>query len=270
MICQKRPFIYAIANQKGGVGKTTTALTLASSLSVLGQNVLLIDLDPQASLTSHLAIEPEMVENSIGSLLISDASDVERFIINKYKIKDGGCIDIIPSNINLAKIESNLSASNGGGLQLKEKLKYLPDYYDYVIIDSSPALSVLLISAIAACDGIIIPVEADYLSVRGVELLIKTIQKVEQALNVKCYYKLLITMFDKRTNSSAKSLNYFKSNYKENSFDGYINVDTKFKDASFVKKPLTYYEAKSRGSMDYLHIAREILSVSAETAQEEE
>ncbi|MHB1680726.1 MAG: ParA family protein [bacterium] len=264
MICKKRPFIYAIANQKGGVGKTTTALTLASSLSVLEQNVLLIDIDPQASLTNHLAIEPEMVENSIGSLLVSETSDIERFIIKKYKIKGGGGIDIIPSNINLAKIESNLSASNGGGLQLKEKLKYLPDYYDYVIIDSSPALSVLLISAIAACDGIIIPVVADYLSVRGVELLIKTIQKVEKALNVKRDYKLLITMFDKRTNSSLKSLNYFKNNYKDNCFDNFINVDTKFRDASFIKKPLTYYEVRSRGSIDYLLIAREILSASAQ------
>ncbi len=255
----KAPYIFATANQKGGVGKTTTVITLGSSLSVFGFRVLLIDLDPQASLTNHLAVEPEKLERYVGDLMISDSFNPNDAIINKYRLKNGGCIDLLPSNINLARIEAELSISKGGGLKLREKLKFFKDSYDYIIIDSSPALSVLLISAVAASDEIIIPVMADFLSARGVDLLLSTITKIEKALDTKCTYRLLITMFDKRTNSSLKSADYFKNKYKNNHFSGLINIDTRFRDASLIKKPLTYIDINSRGALDYIAVAREII-----------
>lgn len=256
----KIPYIFATANQKGGVGKTTTAITLGSSLSVFGYRVILIDLDPQASLTNHLAVEPEKLEYSVSDILMSSSFNPCNAIINKYRLKAGGCIDLIPSNINLARIEAELSILNGGGLRLREKLKFFYDNYDFIIIDSSPALSVLLISAIAAADEIIIPVMSDFLSARGVELLLSTIEKVEKALNVKCNYKLLITMFDRRTGSSWKSLDYFKNKYHSKHFNSIINIDTRFKDASMIRKPLTYIDSGCRGAMDYVNVAQEIIN----------
>ena len=255
----KSPYIFATANQKGGVGKTTTTITLGSSLSVFGCRVLLVDLDPQASLTNHLAVEPEKLEYSVANLIISDSVIPSDVLINKYRLKNGGCLDLIPSNINLARIEAELSNSKGGGLRLKDKLKFFYDNYDYILIDSSPALSVLLISAVAACDEIIIPVMSDFLSARGVELLLSTIDKIEKALDHKCSYRLLITMFDKRTNSSLKSLEYFKNKYKNTHFHSIINIDTRFKDASMLRKPLTYIDVHARGAMDYINVAREII-----------
>lgn len=257
----KTPYIFATANQKGGVGKTTTAITLGSSLSIFGCRVLLVDLDPQASLTNHLAVEPEKLEYSVANLIISESDSLNpsEAVINKYRLKNGGCIDLIPSNINLARIEAELSNSKGGGLKLKEKLKFFYDNYDYIIIDSSPALSVLLISAVAASDEIIIPVMSDFLSVRGVELLLSTIDKIEKALDSKCTYRLLITMFDRRTGSSQKSLDYFRNKYKDTHFNSIINIDTRFRDASMLRKPLTYIDVHSRGALDYINVAKEIL-----------
>ena len=255
----KTPYVFATANQKGGVGKTTTAITLGSSLSIFGYRVLLVDLDPQASLTNHLAVEPEKLEYSVANLIISDSLSPAEAVINKYRLKNGGCIDLIPSNINLARIEAELSNSKGGGLKLKEKLKFFYDNYDYIIIDSSPALSVLLISAVAASDEIIIPVMSDFLSVRGVELLLSTIDKIEKALDSRCTYRLLITMFDRRTNSSIKSLDYFRNKYKDTHFNSIINIDTRFRDASMLRKPLTYIDVHSRGALDYINVAKEII-----------
>lgn len=266
---KKAPHIFATANQKGGVGKTTTAITLGSSLSLFGYKVLLIDLDPQASLTNHLAIEPEKLEYSISNVIVSPSFPSDKVIINKYRLKSGGCIDLIPANINLARIEAELSVLKGGGLKLKEKLKFLPYNYDYIIIDSSPALSVLLISAIAASDEVIIPVMSDFLSARGVELLLSTIEKIEAALNVKCNYKLLITMFDRRTNSSWKSLDYFKNKYQSRHFNSIINIDTKFRDASLIRKPLTYMDSGARGALDYISVAKEIISSRNNEIKEE-
>lgn len=263
----KIPYIFATANQKGGVGKTTTAITLGSSLSLFGYKVALIDLDPQASLTNHLAIEPEKLEYSISNILMSESFNPEDAVINKYRLKTGGCIDLIPSNINLARIEAELSVLNGGGLKLKEKLKFFYNSYDYIIIDSSPALSVLLISALVAADEVIIPVMSDFLSARGVELLLSTIEKVEKALAVKCNYKLLITMFDRRTGSSWKSLDYFKKKYHSMHFNSIINIDTKFRDASMVRKPLTYIDSNARGAMDYINVAQEIINARNGTAK---
>ncbi len=256
----KTPYIFATANQKGGVGKTTTAITLGSSLSLFGHRVLLIDLDPQASLTNHLAVEPEKLEYSVSNVIVSESFHPDEVIINKYRLKTGGCIDLIPSNINLARIEAELSVSKGGGLRLKERLKFLPNNYDYIIIDSSPALSVLLISAIAASDEVIIPVMSDFLSARGVELLLSTIGKIETAINIKCNYKLLITMFDRRTNSSWKSLDYFKNKYQSCHFNSIINIDTRFRDASLIRKPLTYLDVNARGTLDYINVAKEIIN----------
>ncbi len=258
----KIPHIFATANQKGGVGKTTTAITLGSSLSLFGYRVLLVDLDPQASLTNHLAIEPEKLEYSVANLMVSDSFEPSDAVINKYRLKNGGCVDIIPSNINLARIEAELSVSKGGGLKLRDKLKFFKDNYDYIIIDSSPALSVLLISAVAACDEIIIPVMSDFLSVRGVDLLLSTIGKIEKALDSRCTFRLLITMFDRRTNSSLKSAEYFKNKYKNSHFSSIINIDTKFRDASLIRKPLTYVDVHSRGAIDYINVAREIIDAS--------
>jgi chromosome partitioning protein len=255
----KPPYIFAAANQKGGVGKTTTAITLGSSLSIFGHRVLLIDLDPQASLTNHLAVEPEKLEYSVADIMVSDSFNPADAVINKYRLKNGGSIDLIPSNINLARIEAELSVSKGGGLKLKERLKFFYDNYDYIIIDSSPALSVLLISAVAASDEIIIPVMSDFLSVRGVELLISTIEKIEKALDRRCVYRLLVTMFDRRTSSSVKSLEYFKNKYKNSHFNSIINIDTRFRDASMVRKPLTYIDINSRGAIDYINVAKEII-----------
>ncbi len=255
----KTPYIFATANQKGGVGKTTTAITLGSSLSIFGYRVLLIDLDPQASLTNHLAVEPEKLEYSVANLIISGSFNPSEAVINKYRLKNGGCIDLIPSNINLARIEAELSVSTGGGLKLKEKLKFFYDNYDYIIIDSSPALSVLLISAVAASDEVIIPVMSDFLSIRGVDLLLSTIDKIEKALDSRCTYRLLITMFDRRTSSSIRSLDYFKNKYKNAHFNSIINIDTRFRDASMLRKPLTYIDVHSRGALDYINVAREII-----------
>lgn len=260
----KNPCVFATANQKGGVGKTTTAITLGSSFSLFGYRVLLIDLDPQASLTSHLAIEPEMLEYSVANIMLSDSFNPSEAVINKYKLKNGGCIDLIPANINLARIEAELSVAKGGGLKLRERLKFFKNSYDYIIIDSSPALSVLLISAVAAADEIIIPVMSDFLSVRGVDLLISTIGKIEKALGTRCTYRLLITMFDRRTTSSLRSVEYFKNNYKDSHFNNIINIDTHFKDASLVRKPLTFLDVHSRGAVDYINVAREIMDCGEE------
>lgn len=252
--------IWAVSNQKGGVGKTTTVVSLAGLLSSWGFRVLVVDLDPHGSLTSYFKMNPDEIELSVYNLF-HDTGQKKKNIDPKYYIKktefDG--LSILPASTAIATLDRQVAALGGMGLVITSALKKVSDEYDYVIIDSPPMLGILMINALAACQHIIIPSLSEHLALKGLERMIHTVQMVFKSRKNHPEYTIVPTMFDKRTRAAKDSLIRLRQTYPDNIWNSVIPIDTKVRDASIQGVPVPIFDPKAKSVEAYANLLELLL-----------
>ncbi|MBV1877967.1 MAG: ParA family protein [Pseudomonadales bacterium] len=243
--------IWTVANQKGGVGKTTTTVSVADALAGLGYRVLLMDLDPQASLTCYMQLDPDQVENTSYDLFNKP---------ERIRPVDTGFegLHIVGASMALANVEKRSSSIDGKGLVLKRWLQQHAQAYDYVLIDTPPALGMMMINALAACDHLLVPVQTDFLALKGLERMMKVLGMLAVS-GAEIPHTVIATMFDKRTNASRRTYQFLKNQYKTRIWPGVIPVDTKFREASRLGVPPSFLFAQSHGIVAYQKLTRDLL-----------
>ncbi len=248
--------IIAVANQKGGVGKTTSAVNIASSLAQLGKRVLAIDSDPQGNLTSGFGIEKTKVENTLYDVLISDCF-IEQAT---YSVPYNENLHVVPSNVNLAGAEIELLDIENREYILQTALATIKDHYDFIIIDCPPSLNILTLNALTASTSVLVPIQCEYYALEGLTQLIHTINLVSRRLNPNLYIEgLLFTMFDARTNLSAQVIEEVKSYMADKIYGVVIPRNIKLSEAPSYGLPINYYDPRSKGSESYMSLAEEII-----------
>lgn len=242
--------VWSIANQKGGVGKTTTTITLAGLLSEKNQRVLLIDTDPHGSLTSYLDFDPDVLPRTLFDLfqLKSISRDAVNPLILKTKFKN---LDLMPSHMSLATLDRAMGNRGGMGLILKKTLMCLEGEYDYALIDCPPILGVMMVNALAASDRILIPVQTEFLAMKGLERMVRTLQIMQKSRKSEFKICIIPTMYDKRTRASLEALQELKVLYPDKVWASAVPIDTKFRDASLKHLPPSYHSKNSRGVFAY-------------------
>ncbi|MAO18754.1 AAA family ATPase [Flagellimonas marinaquae] len=252
--------IIAIANQKGGVGKTTTTVNLAASLGVLEKKVLLIDADPQANATSGLGIDVDSVENGTYQLLEHTMS-VEEVTIST----DSPNVDLVPAHIDLVAIEIELVDKDNREYMLKEALKNLGDKYDFVLIDCAPSLGLLTLNALTAADSVMIPIQCEYFALEGLGKLLNTVKSVQKIHNNDLDIEgMLLTMYDSRLRLSNQVVEEVKKHFADMVFDTIIQRNVRLSEAPSYGESIIKYDASSKGASNYLNLANEILKKNKE------
>jgi len=247
--------IIAIANQKGGVGKTTTSVNLAASLGVLEKKVLLIDADPQANATSGLGIDVEQVEFGTYQLL-EHSIKAEEAIIKTSSPN----LDIIPSHIDLVAIEIELVDQDEREYMLKKAITHLKDSYDYILIDCAPSLGLLTLNALTASDSVIIPIQCEYFALEGLGKLLNTIKSVQKIHNKELDIEgLLLTMYDSRLRLSNQVVDEVQKHFNEMVFTTIIQRNVRLSEAPSYGESIINYDAGSKGANNYLSLAHEII-----------
>lgn len=253
--------IIAIANQKGGVGKTTTTVNLAASLGVLEKKVLLIDADPQANATSGLGIDVDGVEKGTYQLLEHTKSAKETIIAT-----DSPNLDLIPSHIDLVAIEIELVDKDEREYMLKKAISGLKNDYDYILIDCAPSLGLLTLNALTAADALIIPIQCEYFALEGLGKLLNTIKSVQKIHNPDLDIEgLLLTMFDSRLRLSNQVVEEVRKHFAEMVFDTIIQRNVRLSEAPSYGESIIKYDASSKGAANYLNLAHELLKKNKET-----
>lgn len=241
--------VWTVANQKGGVGKTTTTIALAGLLAERGKKVLLIDTDPHASLSYYFGIESEDLDLSVYNLFVQVSSTEQ--ILQSLCPTEYPNIDILPATMGLATLDRSFGAKGGMGLVLKKAIQKVSQYYDYVLMDCPPILGVLMVNALAASSRIIIPTQTEFLALKGLDRMIKTMDLM-QAEQIKPFeYTIVPTMFDKRTKASLLAYQKLQELYQDKVWPGVIPVDTNFRNASEAQKVPSHFAAHSRGVLAY-------------------
>ena len=248
--------IIAIANQKGGVGKTTTAINLSACLAEAGQRVLTIDIDPQGNTTSGLGIEKDEVENTIYEVMLQEVDITEAACKNVFDN-----LDVIPSNVNLAGSEIDLIDINDREYVLKNAIDEIRDNYDYVILDCPPSLSMLTVNAMTAADTVLVPIQCEYYALEGLTQLIHTINLVKKKLNPELELEgVVFTMYDSRTNLSLQVVENVKDNLHQNIYKTIIPRNIRLAEAPSHGLPINIYDSKSSGAESYRLLAEEVMS----------
>ncbi|TMR27886.1 ParA family protein [Actinomadura geliboluensis] len=249
--------IVAVCNQKGGVGKTTTTINLGAALAEYGRRVLLVDFDPQGALSVGLGKgDPRQLDVTIHNLLLEHDTEWEDVVIETGV--DG--MDLLPSNIDLSGAEVQLVHEVGREYILQGALKSAVPHYDYILIDCQPSLGLLTVNALAASEGVLIPLECEYFAMRGVALLMETIDKVQGRINPELVIDgVLGTMYDSRTLHTREVLGRIVEAFGDKVFHTVINRTVRFPDATVAGEPITFFDPSSMGANAYRSLAREVL-----------
>lgn len=247
--------IIAVANQKGGVGKTTTTINLSACLAEQGQKVLVIDVDPQGNTTSGLGIDKNNTENTVYELMLGEASIDD--CIYKSVMDD---LDVIPSNVNLAGAEIDLIDIDDREYILKKIVNSLKEKYDFILLDCPPSLSMLTVNAMSAANTVLVPIQCEYYALEGLSQLIRTINLVKQKLNPELEIEgVVFTMYDARTNLSLQVVENVKANLKQTVYKTIIPRNIRLAEAPSHGLPINLYDSKSAGAESYRLLAEEVI-----------
>ena len=248
--------IIAFANQKGGVGKTTSAVNIAASVGILGKKVLLIDLDPQGNTTSGVGINKKNLKSTSYEILIGEIEAEKAIVATEFKN-----LSVIPSNISLAGAEFDLYQIDEREYRLKTQLEKIKDDFDYIFIDCPPSLGMITVNALAAADAVIIPMQCEYYALEGLSQLMLTIRKIKQLYNPELEIcGILITMFNGRLILTMQVISELKKYYSDKLFKTPISRNVRLSEAPSLGTPVYYHDKSSKGAKEYLDVAKELIS----------
>lgn len=254
--------VWAVANQKGGVGKTTTTVTMAGLLAQRGKPTLMIDLDPHGSLTTYFGHDPDSVETSVYSLFQDDSGTLDD---NKLCLPTSvDNLYLMPASTALATLDRQLGTREGMGLILARAIQRLAGRFEHVFIDCPPVLGVLMVNALAASDRLLIPVQTEFLALKGLERMLRTLSMILRARQKPLHYTIVPTMFDRRTRASLESLKDLRQHHPDEMWKSVIPVDTQFREASRQGQPLSLLSPHSRGAIAYATLLDTVLASQAE------
>lgn len=251
--------IWAVANQKGGVGKTTSVVSIGGLLARRGYKVLLLDMDPHGSMTSYFKIDPDQIENSLYKLFQSRVAKIDSSPADLICPTDFKNLDILPASTAMATLDRQLGTSNGMGLVVSKALDVLSARYDFTLIDCPPLLGLLMVNALAACEHLIIPVQTEFLAVKGLERMLLTLTMIGRANHPVPDYTIVPTMYDKRTRASVGTLNLLREQHAPYLWRSVIPIDTQFREASQDGIPLPIRSEMAKGSQAYDQLVDDLL-----------
>jgi len=245
-----------VSNQKGGVAKTTTCLSLGACLSEMGKIVLLADMDPQANLTLSMGLKPKELHHTVGDALLENAS-----LVGVSRESPVYGLDIVPANQGLVILDRILYGRPGYQFRLKNGLDAMDEgFYDFVLIDCPPSLGTLTLNALTAADLLIIPVQCEYYAAHTLRHFVELVQQVREKTNPRLKYRVLVTMYDRRNRICRVILNQMKRGLNEALFDTIIEVDTRLRESPVFGQPITLYAPKTRGAEQYRALAKELMN----------
>lgn len=247
--------IIAVANQKGGVGKTTTAINLSACIAELGKKVLAIDMDPQGNMTSGLGVDKHEIQNTVYDLLIGEC-DLEDCVTKGVWEN----LDLLPANVDLSGAEIELMDLENREFILKEQIEEVRDQYDFILIDCPPSLNILTINAMTTADSVLVPIQCEYYALEGLSQLINTIELVKNRLNDSLYIEgVVFTMYDARTNLSLEVVENVKANLHQNIYKAIIPRNIRLAESPSHGKPITRYDKRCSGAEGYRNLAKEVV-----------
>jgi len=260
--------VWSIANQKGGVGKTTTTVSLAGLLAERGKRCLLVDADPHGSLTVYLGNDPDTLQKGLYHVFHEEGEYQKHNVSEQIVSTEFENIDLLPASTSMAALDRQMGTKPGMGLVFGKAFKCLSDEYDYVLIDCPPQLGILMVNALAVCDQLLVPVQTEFLALKGLERMVHTLHMIMQSRNTVLNYTVIPTLYDKRTKASRGALEVLQEQYQENLWPGVIPVDTQFREASRRGMPLSMLAPKTRGVAAYQDLLSHLLDESEQLNQQ--
>lgn len=254
--------IWAVANQKGGVGKTTSVVALGGLLAASGKRVLVVDLDPHGSLTSWFGYDPDTITQSAFDLFQHQGKVPDGLTAQLLRKTSCDGLSMLPASTALATLERKMVGVEGMGLIISRALAQVWDDFDYVLLDNTPSLGVLMVNALAASRHLIVPVQTEFLALKGLERMLHTLEMIMRSQKSKLTYTIVPTLFDRRTQASVKSLNALRKTYPDSLWRFAIPVDTKFRDASQSGRVPSEFDAETHGVRAYRRLLKDLLETT--------